>query len=148
MKVILTQDVKNLGKKGDIVNASDGYARNFLLSKGLAKEATEGNVKVTNAQKEAERKQKLADTEAALKLSNELKEKELVMKVKAGDGGKLFGAITSKDIAEEIKKQLNLDFDKKKISVNNIKSLGVYEAEIKLYTGISGKLTIKIEPLA
>lgn len=148
MKVILTQDVKNLGKKGDIVNASDGYARNFLLSKGLAKEATEGNVKVTNAQKEAERKQKLADTEAALKLSNELKEKELVMKAKAGDGGKLFGAITSKDIAEEIKKQLNLDFDKKKISVNNIKSLGVYEAEIKLYTGISGKLTIKIEPLA
>lgn len=144
MKVILLQDVKALGKKGDIVNASDGYARNFLFPKKLAVEATEGNLNTVNARKESERKNKLKATEAAMKLVNELKEKELLIKVKTGEGGRLFGAITSKDVAEEIKKQLGMEIEKKKIVMDNIKGLGLYEAEIKVYPEISGKLKINV----
>lgn len=145
MKVILLQDVKSVGKKGEVVNASDGYARNFLFPKKLAQEANDTNMHILNKKNEADRKKKLAETEAAQKLANELKEKEVIIYAKAGDGGKLFGAITSKDISQEMEKQLNVAIDKKKIAINTIKSIGIYTAEIKLYPEISTKIKVVIK---
>ena len=115
MKVILLQDVKKLGKKGDVINASDGYARNFLFPKKLAQEATDNNLHILNNKKENERRQKLAELEAAQALAADLKDKVIKIDGKAGDNGKLFGAITSKDVAGLIKKQFNVEVDKKKI---------------------------------
>ncbi len=145
MKVILLQDVKSVGKKGDVVNASDGYARNFLFPKKLAQEANDVNMHILNKKNETDRKKKLAETEAAQKVANELKDKEVVIYAKAGDGGKLFGAITSKDISQEMEKQLNISVDKKKIVMNTIKSIGTYTVEVKLYPAISTKIKIAIK---
>ncbi|KAF5057558.1 50S ribosomal protein L9 [Proteiniclasticum sp. QWL-01] len=145
MKVILLQDVKNVGKKGEIVNASDGYARNFLFPKKLAQEATTGNLNTAQAKQDAERKQKQKDLEKAHALAAELKEKQIRIKVKTGEGGRLFGAITSKDLAGEIKNQLGYDIDKKKIMLDTIKGTGLYEAEIKLYPEVTGKLKVLVE---
>ena len=146
MKVILLKDVKKLGKKGDVINASDGYARNFLFPKGLAKEATENNLHILNNQKENERKQKLAELEAAQKLASELKGKEIKIVGKAGDNGKLFGAITSKDVAKKIKEIYKIDIDKKKIVMETIKVAGGYEIEVKLYPEVSTKMKVIIVP--
>lgn len=145
MKVILLQDVKSVGKKGDVVNASDGYARNFLFPKKLAQEANDVNMHILNKKNEADRKKKLAETEAAQKIANDLKDKEVVIYAKAGDGGKLFGAITSKDISQEMETQLNISVDKKKIVMNTIKSIGTYTVEVKLYPEISTKIKISIK---
>lgn len=145
MKVILLQDVKSVGKKGDVVNASDGYARNFLFPKKLAQEANDVNMHILNKKNEADRKKKLAETEAAQKVANDLKDKEVVIYAKAGDGGKLFGAITSKDISQEMETQLNISVDKKKIVMNTIKSIGTYTVEVKLYPEISTKIKISIK---
>ncbi|MEA4825198.1 MAG: 50S ribosomal protein L9 [Clostridium sp.] len=144
MKVILLKDVKGQGKKGEVINASDGYARNFLLPKGLAKEATDSNMHILNKQKEAERKKKLEEIEAAQKLAEFLRNKEVKMFGKSGENGRLFGAITSKDIAAELNKQYNLEIDKKKIVTDTIKQLGTYEVEIKLYPEISTKVKVVI----
>lgn len=144
MKLILLKDVKGQGKKGQVVNVSDGYARNFLLPRGLAKEATDSNMHILNKQNEAERKKKLAETEAAQKVAEELRNKEIKVSAKAGDGGRLFGAITSKDIAGELKKQYKVEIDKKKIVSDTIKQLGTYEVEIKLYPEISTKVKVVI----
>lgn len=146
MKVILLQDVKNVGKKGEIVNASDGYARNFLFPKKLAQEATTGNLNTAQAKLDAERKQKQRDLEKAQALANEFKEKQVNIRVKTGEGGRLFGAITTKELAAEIKKQLGYDIDKKKIILDTIKGTGLYEAEIKLYPEVSGRLKVMVEP--
>lgn len=146
MKVILLKDVKKLGKKGDVINASDGYARNFLFPKGLAKEATENNLHILNNQKENERKQKLAELEAAQKLASELKGKEIKIVGKAGDNGKLFGAITSKDVAKKIKETYKIDIDKKKIVMETIKVAGGYEIEVKIYPEVSTKMKVIIVP--
>lgn len=142
MKVILLKDVKGLGKSGNVVNASDGYARNFLFPKNLAKEATDGNVKELNLRKEAERKKKLEELEKAQKLASELKNKEVKIVLKAGKDGRLFGAITSKDIADAFKKQLNINIDKKKIVSDTIKQQGTYEVEVKLYPEVSTKIKV------
>ncbi|WPC41898.1 50S ribosomal protein L9 [Clostridium sp. JS66] len=144
MKVILLKDVKSVGKKGDIVNASDGYARNYLLPKGLAEEATGTNVHILNNKKEAERRQKLAEIEAAQKIAESLKGKEINLSVKTGENGKLFGSITGKDIADELNKKYNLKVDKKKIVVDNIKQVGTYDVEVKLYPEISTKIKVII----
>ncbi|MCY6372250.1 50S ribosomal protein L9 [Clostridium ganghwense] len=144
MKLILLKDVKGQGKKGEVINVSDGYARNFLLPKGLAKEATDANIHILNKQQEAARKKKLAETEAAQKSAEELRNKEIKISAKAGDGGRLFGAITSKDIASELKKQYKIEVDKKKIVSDTIKQLGTYEVEVKLYPGISTKVKVII----
>lgn len=144
MKVILLKDVKSVGKKGDIVNASDGYARNYLLPKGLAEEATGTNVHILNNKKEAERRQKLAEIEAAQKVAESLKGKEINLSVKTGENGKLFGSITGKDIADELNKKYNLKVDKKKIVVDNIKQVGTYDVEVKLYPEISTKIKVII----
>jgi large subunit ribosomal protein L9 len=144
MKLILLQDVKGQGKKGDVINASDGYARNFLLPKGLAKEATDANMHILNKQQELARKKKLAETEAAQKVAEELRNKEVKIRGKAGENGRLFGAITSKDIATELNKQYKVDIDKKKIIADAIRHLGTYDVDIKLYPEISTKVKVVI----
>ncbi|ABS39346.1 MULTISPECIES: 50S ribosomal protein L9 [Clostridium] len=144
MKVILLKDVKSLGKKGDLVNASDGYARNYLIPKKLAEQATENNVHILNNKKEAERRQKLKELEEAQKLAKSLMGKEIKFKVKIGENGRLFGSITSKDISEKLKEQYNMDIDKKKIVAETIRQTGVYEAEIKIYPEVSTKVKVSV----
>lgn len=146
MKVILLQDVKKMGKKGDVIGASDGYARNYLFPRKLAEEATANALHVVNAKKENERKKKLAELEAAQKLAAELKGKEVTINAKAGDNGRLFGAITNKDVAEAINSEFNLSIDKKKVVVNTIKVAGTYEVEVKLYPEVSTKMKVNIVP--
>ena len=146
MKVILLQDVKKMGKKGDVIEASDGYARNYLFPRKLAEEATANALHVVNAKKENERKKKLAELEAAQKLAAELKGKEVTINAKAGDNGRLFGAINNNDVAEVINSQFNLSIDKKKIVVNTIKVAGTYEVEVKLYPEVSTKMKVNIVP--
>jgi len=146
MKVILLQDVKKVGKKGDVIEASDGYARNFLFPRKLAQEANDSNMHILNNKKENERKQKLAELEAAQKLAGELKGKEITIKAKTGESGKLFGAITSKDVAELIKAQYKIEIDKKKIVMDTIKLAGGYEIEVKLYPEVSTKMKVIIVP--
>ena len=146
MKVILLQDVKKMGKKGDVIEASDGYARNYLFPRKLAEEATANALHVVNAKKENERKKKLAELEAAQKLAAELKGKEVTINAKAGDNGRLFGAITNKDVAEAINSEFNLSIDKKKVIVNTIKVAGTYEVEVKLYPEVSTKMKVNIVP--
>ncbi|MBQ7809994.1 MAG: 50S ribosomal protein L9 [Clostridia bacterium] len=147
MKLVLLQDVKSLGKKGEMVNASDGYARNFLIPKGLAKEV---NNQVMNEFKNAENSKKYK-TEQEIAAANAAKAKldgqTLLIKAKAGQGSKLFGSITSKEISAEIKNKFALDIDKRKISMSDIKTIGSFKAEIKLYTGISAALTVEVEAL-
>ena len=148
MKVILLQDVKKMGKKGDVIEASDGYARNYLFPRKLAEEATANALHVVNAKKENERKKKLAELEAAQKLAADLKGKEIKIEGKAGDNGKLFGAITSKEVAKKIKELYKIDIDKKKIVMDTIKVAGGYEIEVKLYPEVSTKMKVIIVPQA
>jgi large subunit ribosomal protein L9 len=144
MKVILLADIKSVGKKGEIVNASDGYARNFLFPKKLAQEATDANMNVLNQKKESERRKKLAEIEAAQALAEELKGKEVKISVKSGEHGRLFGSITSKDISEALNKQYKVTIDKKKILVDTIRQLGTYEVEVKIYPEVSTKIKVAI----
>ena len=146
MKVILLQDVKKMGKKGDVIEASDGYARNYLFPRKLAEEATANALHIVNAKKENERKKKLAELEEAQKLAAELKGKEVTIDAKAGDNGRLFGAITNKDVAEVINNKFNLSIDKKKIVMDTIKVAGGYEIEVKLYPEVSTKMKVIIVP--
>ena len=146
MKVILLQDVKKMGKKGDVIEASYGYARNYLFPRKLAEEATATALHIVNAKKENERKKKLAELEEAQKLAAELKGKEVTINAKAGDNGRLFGAITNKDIAEVINSSFNLSIDKKKVVVNTIKVAGTYDVEVKLYPEVSTKMKVIIVP--
>ncbi len=144
MKVILLKDIKSVGKKGDVINAADGYARNFLFPRKLAEEATDANMHILNRKDENERKKKTAEIEIAQKLANDLKDKVVKIIGKAGENGKLFGAITTKDIAIELNKQCNLDIDKKKIVTDTIKLLGTYDVEIKIYPEISTKIKVLV----
>ena len=145
MKVIFTQDVKGSGKKGEIKNVSDGYARNFLITKGLAVEATPKNLSDLEG-KQASAQHKIdVDTAEAKKTADILNDKKVIIKAKAGSSGKLFGAVTSAQIADEIAAQYGQKVEKKKISLKSeIKNFGEYEAEIKLYTGISAKMKVEV----
>lgn len=148
MKVILKQDVKGLGKKEQMVEASDGYARNFLLPKGLAVEATSSNVNIMKTKKEAEAQKKDREVAQAKELAKKIKDITVTLKVKAGENGKLFGSITSKDVAEALKSQQKLDIDKKKLVMpDSLKAVGTFEVEVKLYPEINSKFTVKIESL-
>jgi large subunit ribosomal protein L9 len=148
MKVILKEDVKGLGKKEQMVEASDGYARNFLFPKGLAVEATAANMNIMKTKKEAEAHKKEKEIAQAKELANKLKNITVTLKVKAGESGKLFGSITSKDVAETLKTQHKFDIDKKKLVMPDaIKAVGTFEVEVKLYPEISSKFTVKIESL-
>lgn len=145
MIVILNRDVKGAGKAGDVVKVSDGYARNMLLPRGYATEATDGNIRNLEKQKALRAQQKAEEKAAAEKLAEDLKNKKVIIKTKAGEGGKLFGSITSKDISEAAEKQLNLKVDKKKIQLSNpIRSLGTFNVEIKLYPDVVGELTVEV----
>ena len=138
MKVILLQDVKALGKKGDVVNVSDGYARNMLLKKGIGKEANGQNINDLKLQKANEEKIAKENLEAAKKLAEEMKDKEIRVSVKAGEGGRVFGSVSTKEIAEEIRKQLGYEIDKKKILLDApVKALGYTEIGIKLHTKVT-----------
>ncbi len=145
MKVILLEDVKGLGKKGDLVNSKTGYARNFLFPKELAIEATQANLKKWEEEmKDKEAKMK-KDKEEALKLKNELEKITVELKGKGGEGGRLFGSITSKDIAEALKKQHKLDIDKKKIELKeNIKTSGIISVEVRVYPEITASLKVNV----
>ena len=145
MKVILLQDVKSLGKRGELVEASDGYARNFLLPRKLAKEA---NAQAMNEYRNAEnsRNYKIATQKAQAEADKKkLEGKVFRMTARAGQSGKLFGSITSKQVAEEIKKQYGIDVDKRKVVLErDIKEFGTYKAEVKLYTGISANIDVQV----
>ena len=145
MKVILLQDIKGVGKKDQIINANDGYARNYLFPKKLAVEANAGNLGNLKAKQESNQYRKDVEKEEATKLANKLKDITLVLKVKAGENGKIFGGVTSKEISEILKTQYKIEIDKKKIMLNEtIKVLGTTTVDIKLYEGIIGKLKVQI----
>ncbi|NLV88719.1 MAG: 50S ribosomal protein L9 [Tissierellia bacterium] len=145
MKVILLKDVKGLGKAGDLVNAKDGYARNFLLPKGHAVEATPANLKKWEEQKAIEAQKKEEEHKEALELKKKIESITVEIKAKAGEGGRLFGSITSKDIADALKSQHKLDIDRRKIELkDNIKSLGVTEVDIRVYAELVAKLRVNI----
>lgn len=145
MKVILLDDVKGLGKKGDLVNAKDGYARNFLFPKNLAIEATEGNLKALKEKKKSEAIKKEEEYKKALELKKKLDESTVEIKGKAGDGGRLFGSITSKDIAEALQKQYKVKIDKRKIVLDeNIKTIGTTIVDVKIYPEVVAKLRVKV----
>lgn len=145
MKVILLQDVKSLGKKGELVNAADGYARNFLFPKGLAKEA---NAQAMNEYRNAENSKNFkveTQINEANKAKSELEGETFKMTAKAGKNGKLFGSVTSKEISAEIKRQKGIDVDKRKIILDSeIKAFGTYNAEIKLYSGITASVKVQV----
>jgi large subunit ribosomal protein L9 len=146
MKVILKQDVKDLGKKENMVEVSDGYGRNYLLPRGLAVEASSANLNVMKTKKDSENFKKDREIAQAKALADKIKGIELVLKVKAGENGKLFGSITSKDISDKLKKDFKMDIDKKKINlVDALKRIGTSEIEIKLYHDVIAKLVVKIE---
>ena len=144
MKVILLQDIKGVGKKEEIINASDGYARNYLFPRKLAKEANEANVHVLNQKNEYERRQKLAEIEEAQKMAEDIKGIEVKIITKSGENGRLFGSITTKDISEALIKQHNLNIDKKKLVVDAIRQVGTYDVEVKIYPEISTKIKLII----
>lgn len=145
MIVILNKDVKGTGKAGDVVKVSDGYARNMLLKRGLATEATEGNIRNLEKQKKIAADKKAAEKQAAEELGAKLKELTVEVKTKAGEGGKLFGSITSMDIADALKEQHGINIDKKKIVLDApIKQVGDYELAVKLYPEVQGQLKVKI----
>ncbi len=144
MKVVLKQDVKGLGKKGELVNTSDGYARNFLFPKGLAVEANAQSMTELRNREQAQKYKIETETAAAKKAASEIQGKTLKIKAKAGQNGKLFGSVTSKEIAEKLKEEFKLDVDKRKVVVEDIKQFGTYEFEVKLYQGISAKLFVSV----
>ena len=145
MKVILLQDVKNVGKKDDIVEVNDGYARNVLLRKGLGVEASKkvvNDLKLKKANEDRVAKEKLLE---AKKFAEELREKEVILKMKVGEGGRTFGAVSTKEIAEAAKKQLGYDLDKKKMHTEPIKTLGVHNIEVKVHPKVTATLKVKVQ---
>ena len=145
MKVILTQDIKSVGKKGQIIDASDGYARNYLIPKKLAVVADATNLNELKMKQDANKYRRDMTMANAKELSEKMKGYELVFKIKAGDNGKTFGSVTSKDIAEQLNKKYFVEVDKKKICLDDaIKTLGVYNIEIKLFEGISGFIKVSV----
>ena len=146
MKVILLQDIKNVGRKEQVIEANDGYARNYLFPKKLAIEASKDNMLKLQAKKTAEANKKKAEIEANKEIEKKIEKKEKQIKAKSGENGKIFGGITSKEIAEELKIQYKFEIDKKKIVLKEtIKNLGRFSAEIKFGDGINAKLTINVQ---
>ncbi len=144
MKVILQQDVKSLGKKGELVNTSDGYARNYLFPRNLAIEAnSQAMTELKN--REDSKKHKIAvETQAAKDAAAKIEGKSVKIVAKAGQGGRLFGSVTSKEIAEHIKKQYAIDIDRRKITAPDIKAFGSYAATVKLYQGVTADFTVMV----
>lgn len=146
MKVILLEDVKTLGKKGDIINANDGYARNYILPKKLGVEATPKNLNDLKLKKANEDKVAAQLLQNAKDFAKELEDQSVVVKMKAGEGGKAFGSVSTKEIATAYKEQYKKELDKKKIVLPEaIKNFGAYEVKVKLHPQVSGVLKVKVE---
>ena len=146
MKVILLEDVKSLGNKGQIVNVSDGYARNMILPKKLGVEATSKNLNDLKLRKANEEKVAQENLDAAKAFAEELSTKEVILTLKVGEGGRTFGSVSSKEISEAAKKQLNLDIDKKKLQLENpIRNLGVTNVPVRLHPKVTGSLKVWVK---
>ena len=144
MKVILKQDVKGQGKKGELVTVSDGYARNFLFPRGLAVEADSQAMNELRNREESAAYHKKVEKDAALAAADTLKDKALTIHAKAGNGGRLFGSVTTKEVADALEKQVGVKVDKRKITMNDIKAFGTYTAEVKLYTGVTAEIQVVV----
>lgn len=145
MKIILLQDEKKLGKKGDIIEASEGYARNFILPKKIGVEATPQNMNNLKLQKANEDKKAKELLEAAKAMAADLETKQIIVKIKAGEGGRAFGSVSTKEIAAAFKEQHNLEIDKKKIQLpDSLKTFGTHEVPVKLHPQVTGKLIVKV----
>ena len=146
MKVILLEDVKSLGKKGQIVNVSDGYARNMILPKKFGVEATSKNLNDLKLRKSNEEMVAQENLDAAKAFAEELSTKEVILTLKVGEGGRTFGSVSSKEISEAAKKQLNLDIDKKKLQMENpIRNLGVTNVPVRLHPKVTGSLKVWVK---
>ncbi len=144
MKVILKADVKSLGKKGDLVNTSDGYARNFLFPKGLAIEANAQAMNEFNNKETAKKFHKAEEIKAANALKDRIEGKTFKVVAKAGANGKLFGSVTAKDVSAAIKEEMGENIDKRKISMQDIKAFGTTQIEVKVYQGITAKVFVQV----
>lgn len=144
MKVILKADVKSLGKKGDLVNTSDGYARNFLFPKGLAIEANAQAMNEFNNKETAKKFHKAEEIKAANELKDRIEGKTFKVVAKAGANGKLFGSVTAKDVSAAIKEEMGENIDKRKISMQDIKAFGTTQIEVKVYQGITAKVFVQV----
>lgn len=145
MKVILLEDVKALGRKGDVVDVSDGYARNAILPKKLGVEATPRNMNDLKLQNQHADKVAAENLERARELAGEIEQKKVIVRMRTGEGGKTFGAISTKEIAQAAKEQTGLDLDKKKMHLGeSIKALGTYEVPVKLHPQVTAKLTVQV----
>ena len=145
MKVILKQDIKGVGKKDQVINAQDGYARNFLFPKNLAVPADNGNINSLKAKKDSELYRKNVEKEEAIKIKEKLSKIQMKIGVKAGENGKIFGGVSAKEIAEVLEKEYSLKIDKKKIDIKDpIKTLGIKEVQIKLFEGVIGICKIDV----
>ena len=146
MKVILLQDVKSLGKKGEIVNVNDGYARNFILPKKLGLEANGKNMNDIKLQKNNEAKFAKEHLEAAKELAKQLEAGKVEVAIKVGEGGKVFGSVSNKEIAAEVKKQLGLEIDKKKVQLKDaLKTLGTHKVPVKLHPEVTAEVTVEVK---
>ena len=147
MKVLLLQDVKPQGKKGDIVEVNDGYARNFLIRRGLAKEATASVINETNQRRAADEKRRKEELEAAKQAADRLNGTTVEIAIRCGENGKPFGAVTAKEIADKLS-QMGYDVDKKKVVLKDaIKMVGNYHVELKLHSGVTAKVVVAVKPL-
>ncbi|MBQ7046950.1 MAG: 50S ribosomal protein L9 [Oscillospiraceae bacterium] len=144
MKVILTQDVKSLGKKGELVNASDGYARNFLFPRKLAVEANAQAMNELKNRESAEKFRLETELKNAKEMAAKINGKTVKLTAKAGQGGRLFGSVTAKEVAEQIKTQFDVEIDRRKISMADIKSFGTFNAEIKIYNGVNASVYVMV----
>lgn len=145
MEVILQQDVKGLGKKGDVVNVADGYGRNFLLPRGLAVPATAGNIKQVDIEKETQRQKRERELQEAQEIAARIQGQKLHIATKVGESGKLFGSITSQEIAERLKRQYKVEIDKRKIELEEpIKSVGKHPVKIKIHPKVQVEITVQV----
>ena len=144
MKVILLQDVKGSGKKGDLVNVSDGYARNFLFPKKMAMEATAQAMTEKKNKDQAKEFHKQEEIKAAQQIADKLKDQTVTIAAKAGTAGRLFGSVTAKEISAAIKKEFGFDIDKRKISVGEVQSFGTFQVEVKVLTGVTTNMKLMV----
>lgn len=145
MKVILLQDVKNVGKKNDVVDVAEGYGRNFLIPRGLAMEATAANMKQRDQQQKRAAKREAREEAEAREAKARIEEQKIVLTVKAGEGGRLFGSVTSSDIATALKKERDIAVDRRRIELDEpIKSIGTHRVSIRLYSGVQAELQVDV----